>query len=465
MPSRLIDIPSDDIFKYDKLGLEPAIASRTEAILSPNPQAIAIDGHWGTGKSTFMALWAAYLRREGIKVVQFNAWKAFEADPLDVLTREILRQVDIPGPEQQAPHKRLLAFLDRYASIVAQGTKLISSFQPELEGVSQALELALRKLPSASEQRVECIEAEEARIESPEAFTALLSSAAETWSERPVVVMIDELDRCSPEYTVEMLQLLEHVFYAENVVFVVAVNHSELVHSVRSFYGQGFNAEGYLERFFDHILPLPTSDRKRYIESSFKSIPFASMSSALLFLETSGLSLREIDKAVQHLRSVLESRTQEVYALVDLWIARTLAPVEYRQFIVGEVSDKQLVDAIFAKGTCESLRVEGQQQENYVAQQLEVSLVMSSCVLPRGSELSHFYSSPDRQSELYLHYKEVVRGVVMDADVSRDYAQSVLDRASKLAEGFIVGSDVSGIYVSARLLEKEGSPQRTDATP
>ena len=49
MPSRLIEIPSNDIFKYDKLGLEPAIASRTRDILSRSPQAIAIDGHWGTG--------------------------------------------------------------------------------------------------------------------------------------------------------------------------------------------------------------------------------------------------------------------------------------------------------------------------------------------------------------------------------------------------------------------------------
>ena len=77
MPSPLIDIPCDDIFKHDRLGLEPAIASRSDAILSHSrPQAIAIDGHWGTGKSTFLALWAAYLRREGIKVdtIIFEMW-------------------------------------------------------------------------------------------------------------------------------------------------------------------------------------------------------------------------------------------------------------------------------------------------------------------------------------------------------------------------------------------------------
>ena len=110
----------------------------------------------------------------------------------------------------------------------------------------------------------------EVNINSPEAFTSALSSAASHWSEKPVVIMVDELDRCSPEYAVEMLQLLEHVFYADNVVFVVSMNRAELVHSVKAFYGQDFNAEGYLERFFDNVFPLPTPRTVlRYIESSF----------------------------------------------------------------------------------------------------------------------------------------------------------------------------------------------------
>ena len=90
MPSTLIDIPPDDVFKNDRLGLEPAIQVQSEALLSSSPQAIAIDSGWGSGKTTFMALWAAYLRKKGVKVVEFNAWKFSLSDPLDALTREIL---------------------------------------------------------------------------------------------------------------------------------------------------------------------------------------------------------------------------------------------------------------------------------------------------------------------------------------------------------------------------------------
>ena len=459
MPSPLIDIPCDDIFKHDRLGLEPAIESRTAAILSRSPQAIAIDGHWGTGKSTFLALWAAYLRREGIKVVQFNAWKAFEADPLDILTREILRQVGIPNSEQKPPHKRLLAFLDRYASIVGQGTKLVSSLQPDLEGVSQAIEMGLQMVPKVTRPSSECTEAEGSRIESPEAFAALLSSAAKTWSERPVVVMIDELDRCSPEYAVEMLQLLEHVFHAEQVVFVVAVNRSELIQSIKSFYGQGFNAEGYLERFFDDILALPTSNRVQYIESSLDSIRSLDVSSALLFLEAAGLSLREIDKAVRHLVSVLDNYPNPSYMFADLWIARTLATVPYRQFILGAISDKTLADMIFANGACERLRTESERQNSRCARQMEKTLIASSCVLPLDS-VNSYDDDPVTKSELYRHHQSIVETKGDDDVTASRYSKDVLHQVDSLFGSIPPwGGDQLGIQQAVRLLERESPAQ------
>ena len=458
MPSRLIDIPSDDIFKYDKLGLEPAIASRTRDILSRSPQAIAIDGHWGTGKTTFMSLWAAYLRREGVKVVEFNAWKAFGADPLDTLTKAILRQVDIASPEQERSHERLLAFLKSHASVVTQGVKLASLLHPGLEGVSEIVELGTQSMGNLTIPKAN--ENEDPKIDSPEAFTSLLSSAAKTCSNRPIVVMVDELDRCSPEYSVEMLQLLEHVFHDEHVVFVVAVNLSELIHSVRAFYGQGFNAEGYLERFFDDILPLPTSNRSQYIEASLSAvstIASTDTSSALSFLEASGLSLREIDKTVQHLRSVLDVYPKGAHSLVDLWIARSLAPAEYRQFLSGETSDKALAEAVFARGTCGGLRAEKQDIGNYSAQSMEATLIASSRLLPRGSGAAH-YAGPVTESELHRYHQSVVDGEFTEGDVSVPYSQNVLHMASSLSESLAVRRDLHGIILAARLLDRESPP-------
>ena len=454
MPSPLIEIPSGDIFKHDKLGLEPAIARRTNAVLSRSPQAIAIDGRWGTGKTTFMALWAAYLRREGVKVVHFNAWKSFEADPFKALTKEILRQVNIPQTEQEPPHKRLLAFLTTNASIAVQGAKLVSTLQPELEEVSQVMEVGLQAVGNVT--RPESPESPDPRVDSPEAFASLLSSAAKSWSDRPVVVMVDELDRCSPEYSVEMLQLLEHVFCAKHVVFVVAVNLAELVHSVRAFYGQGFNAEGYLERFFDEILPLPTSNRSQYIESSLGAIDSDAVSDALPFLYASGMSLREIDKAVQQLRVAIETDSGPTFALVNLWIARTLTPVEYRQFIRGEISDKALAEAVFKKGACRSLRTEQEKKGNKPAQYMELILIAATLAL-RIPDTFHD-DDPLNESELYGHHSQAMNDDGAAGDVSSAYSANVVHMASGFSEGVYQG-DVYRILPALRLLDKDPAPQ------
>ena len=455
MPSPLIDIPPEDIFKNDRLGLEPAIAGRTHALLSRSPQAIAIDGGWGTGKSTFLALWAAYLRSKEVKVVRFNAWKSFGADPFDALTKEILRQVDIPRGQQEAPHEYLLDFVRRCAPIVTQGIRLVSIFQPELEEASQAAAVGIDS--AANVLGSESSEPSDPKIESPDEFAVILSAAAKTWSDRPVVVMVDELDRCSPEYSVEFLQLLEHVFHAEHVVFVVAINRSELHHSIKSFYGQGFNAEGYLERFFDDIFALPISNRSQYIESSLQPVEFGDKSSALLFLEASKLSLREIDKAIQVILSVHKNYHAVTYTLLDLWLARTLAPEAFRQFTSNIISDKELADAVFANGNCSGLRTEGPLHHNNATTKLEANLCICSGVLSE-QKLPLSYNDLSTTSKLFRHYQEIVTNGT-SSDESVTYAKEVVSLASSLANYLSTSPNVREVVQAARLLERELPPE------
>ena len=167
------------------------------------------------------------------------------------------------------------------------------------------------------------------KIDSPDAFTSALSEAAKNWSEQhPVVIMVDELDRCSPEYAVDMLQLLEHIFYAENVVFVVSMNRAELVHSVKGFYGEGFDADGYLERFFDDVFGLPASNRESFVASSLELVkgnPRAiRQTNAQAFLSASELSLREIQRAVEQLKGVLTSERSIHYReRASIFVARS----------------------------------------------------------------------------------------------------------------------------------------------
>jgi hypothetical protein len=81
--------------------------------------------------------------------------------------------------------------------------------------------------------------------------------------ESPAFIFIDELDRCRPSYAVEMLEVIKHFFELENIVFVVATDTAQLQHAVKAVYGEGFDAQTYLGRFFRRRYSLPIS-KSRY---------------------------------------------------------------------------------------------------------------------------------------------------------------------------------------------------------
>ena len=79
-----------------------------------------------------------------------------------------------------------------------------------------------------------------------------------------LVVIIDELDRCRPSYAVQLLERIKHYFDCEDVIFIFSVNLYELQHTIKRYYGEGFDASKYLDRFFDITIALPPADMRAY---------------------------------------------------------------------------------------------------------------------------------------------------------------------------------------------------------
>lgn len=79
-------------------------------------------------------------------------------------------------------------------------------------------------------------------------------------------IFIDELDRCRPNFAIQVLEKAKHLFNVDNIIFVLAADKSQLAHSIRAVYGQGLDVNGYLRRFidFDYLLPSPV--RSVYIK-------------------------------------------------------------------------------------------------------------------------------------------------------------------------------------------------------
>ena len=88
---RDIDVPKSDPFENDLLGRKEPVEVLTCLVGSlEGPCVLAVDAAWGNGKTTFLNMWAQYLRKQEFPVVTFNAWETdFSGEPFIALSREL----------------------------------------------------------------------------------------------------------------------------------------------------------------------------------------------------------------------------------------------------------------------------------------------------------------------------------------------------------------------------------------
>ena len=359
---REIEIPEGDPFRNDRLGRKEPAEVLTQMLRSiEGPCVLAVDAQWGAGKTTFLNMLAQHLRNQEFPVVEFNAWETdFAADPFLALSEE------------------LTAGLRKYASRAGDGgidrVKLYKLRKVATEVLRRAVPSAIRlataglldvgpmvekevgqALASYAQKRLS--EYLDTRT-SLQTFRASLEELARELAEAnhglPLIVVIDELDRCRPSYAVELLETAKHFFSVDHVVFVLAVNRSELAHSVCAIYGSGFDAPGYLRRFFDVDFRLPDADRQRFLEETLERAGLRGDDGDVIkywlpaFFVASDLSLRRIAQSIHRLGLVFASlqsdRPSLAFAATMALVMRTLDRDLYWAFAHGEVEERKVLE-------------------------------------------------------------------------------------------------------------------------
>ncbi len=375
---REIEVPEVDPFKNDLLGRRESVEVLTHLVGSiAGPCVLAVDAAWGNGKTTFLKIWEQHLRNQEFPVVTFNAWETdLSGDPFVSLSTELtdgLRKYDEePLATKIADTKERAKEVLR--QIVQGLIRIAATTSIPMVGAEAGQVLA-----SYAEDRLS--EYQEAQKSANKFRGALQDMAAEMSKSKdgkPLIVMIDELDRCRPSYAVELLEVAKHLFAVDHIIFVLAVNRSELAHSIKALYGDGFDAQGYLGRFFDVNFRLPEPDRKKFIaglirstqiDSYFEKIENVQLKQSkqadiqkLLedFFGAPVLSLRQVAQALHHLGLVFASlrsneRLFEMVAAVAL-ILRTFVPDLYYKFCQREISDLNLAEAVFDRPGAGTLR-------------------------------------------------------------------------------------------------------------
>lgn len=123
-----------------------------------------------------------------------------------------------------------------------------------------------------------------------------------------IVFFVDELDRCRPDFAVCLLERIKHYFLNEKVVFVFSINALELHHTIQRHYGNNFNADKYLDRFFDFTIPLPQADMTKYYQKMELDVLTTINDIVSRVIRKYNFSLREITRYVQHLRIAIPEK-------------------------------------------------------------------------------------------------------------------------------------------------------------
>jgi hypothetical protein len=286
---------------------------------------LAINAEWGFGKTFMLDRWRRQIIFEGHPAVYFDAWKNdFTEDPLlafiselDSGLKEYFKNVPIAGKVKAtalAKAKRLwkpiitvlgCAAVKHLAGVTSSQVKdFISSTTEDDDSECEKNDedenrdagekggsIDFKEVQDNLKKTIEKALSEHATVKKSivdfkTKLGALIEALAKVSGvQLPLIVFVDELDRCRPDYAIELLEGIKHLFGVPGVFFVVATNIRQLGESVKAIYGNGFDGQRYLNRFFDLQYTLREPSNRQFAKSLFSEMACPELPNIIYGLE------------------------------------------------------------------------------------------------------------------------------------------------------------------------------------
>lgn len=201
------------------------------------PMSIAIQGDWGTGKTSTLNLLKKNLEADkdtnGIKCVFFNTWQYSQFNMEDSLYVSFVHNLvkQCGGNDEIL---RTVAAFGKLAFFKAVDWRFGTNASEILDGFEKAKKDQMESVSKLQED-----------------FAKLVKRTG-----KRLVIFIDDLDRLNPEVAVELLEIIKLFVNVENSIFVLAIDYEVVVKGVRKKYGENLSEEK-CRNFFDKIIQLP----------------------------------------------------------------------------------------------------------------------------------------------------------------------------------------------------------------
>lgn len=238
----------------------------------------AINGRWGSGKSFVLDMFeeqAQEIGQEGQElprylIFHYNCWEYdYYDEPLVAIVASMLDQIDEKTRLlSNDTRTKLMAIIKEVGKgLLKKGTEVIE----DKTGIDlkSAVEIAQKGIEESKSAVQESHKHDHYSVFKKN-LKNLQDEIASLAEDQTVVFIVDELDRCLPEYTIKVLERLHHLTEGiPNVQVILSMDMGQLEHVVKQIFGDQTEAKQYLEKFIDFELKLDVGTVKDYFDKRF----------------------------------------------------------------------------------------------------------------------------------------------------------------------------------------------------
>lgn len=227
------------------------------------PMTIAIQGDWGTGKTSIMNMVLDKLKafeREkpcGLHFVEFNTWQYSQFNMENQLSISLMSNIIDKLNKQNGVTKESIDFkntLKGLGNVVKKAAYVVTDYYLGGEAAEQLRAISGDDEPSAETDPAKAIELLKTQFQN--CVNKIVESKTPGKPDGRVIIFVDDLDRLQPMKAVEFLESMKLFLDCDRCVFVLAIDYGVVTRGVKAKYGQDFDDEKG-RSFFDKIIQVP----------------------------------------------------------------------------------------------------------------------------------------------------------------------------------------------------------------
>ena len=257
--------------KEDALNEQTLIQEFNNELETTNFHVYGLSGDWGTGKSAFIQMWMKQVKKENYSVIKIDAFKNdYIQNPFSMIYtafKFFMKENKISKTDAKpiVEKAKKIAF----ASLKSAGqfgiNLLIDKIGKDnvkdlVSNISDSLFDELNYEPEDKDENL-CDELKEL-------LTLMIKKSGKQF-----YIIIDELDRCRPDFALETLEKIKHLFAIEGVKFMLVYNPIVIANVVRNKYGIEDYNNRYIKKFIEKEIPFtPIKFYKDWLRSEAKEL-------------------------------------------------------------------------------------------------------------------------------------------------------------------------------------------------